>query len=142
MLPKALQERLASEFRFAADGMKAAEDYPTKVYFFSVFYGEPGRILNLHWERSLALLHDVVQKACQQMNLKPTLPEGTTPLLKGIPIGWMEAFDQVGDEIASTYEADEVDESRLYAALGRVAELAYVLTGNGFYLFMRGAIKL
>jgi len=142
MLPKDLQRRLADEFRFAADNIKATEDFSTKVYFFTVFYGEPQRIFNLHWDPLLALLHDVVQMATGQMSSKPNLPAETTPLLKGIPVGWMEALDNVSNEIASIFEADELDEGRLFTALARVSELAYVLTGNGFYLLMRGAIKL
>ena len=142
MLPKELQTRLATEFRFAVDRMKEVSDFESKIYFFSVFYGEPQRLFNLYWDASLALLADVIQSAATQMAQKPRLPAETTPLLQGVPVGWIEALEQVSDELASVFEADEVDEQRLYQAVARVAELGYVLTGNGFYLFMKGQIKI
>ncbi len=142
MLPKVLQDRLAQEFRFAADRMKEVEDLQTKAFFFSVFHGEPSRILNFHWEPSLVLLHEIAQKTVQQMNAKAGLPPTASPFVLGIPSGWSPTLDRVADEIAAVYEAEMVDESKLYSLLTRTAELSYVLTGNGSYLYLKGAVQL
>ena len=63
-LPKQIRERLASEFKFSAGKIIEARDIGTKIYYFSIFFGETGRQLNMHWDADLALLWSVTQHLC------------------------------------------------------------------------------
>ena len=144
-LPKPVQERLASEFRLAADKVASRPDLPGKLYYFSVFYGEPSRQLNVHWDADLALLFLVVQAACQHIGgSRPAFPVGgefpQTP--NGVPDAVLPALDQLSNELAVAFEGPELDLPRFYAALARAAELTYASTGNGLYLYLKGQIKL
>lgn len=139
MLPESVHQRLASEFKRAAESVAEAQDLIGKVYFFSTFFGETGRQLNNHWDADLALLHYITQLACQlipsQIGLLPS--QVALP-----PEEFLHAIDEVSNELASAFATAEVDIVRLYAAMGRVAELAYVTSGNGAYLRMKGMIKV
>ena len=141
-LPKAIQKRLAQEFRLAADRVAEADGIAGKVYFFSVFYGETGRQLNVHWDPDLALLFLVTQAACAGITNRANLPPGAGFTPDGISDEFLQALDQVSDELATAFEGSEIDLARLYAALARTAELAYITTGNGAYLYQKGLVKL
>lgn len=139
-LPKQVRKRLASEFRFAASKIAEADNIGEKMYYFSVFYGEAGRQLNVHWDTDLSLLHVVVQTACNQIGaraqINKPMPAG------GFPDGFLKAIDEVSEELAAIFEPAETDIARLYAAVSRIAELTYLIVGNGIYLHERGMIRL
>lgn len=140
-LPKSVHEHLESEFKFAASKVAEATNIGEKVYYFSAFFGQAGRQLNMHWDADLALLWSVGQHVCSAINSRMAQATGTWPL-GGFPDGFMEALDQVSNELAAAFEGGNVDVPRLYAALARTSELTYLTTGNGAYLYERGMIKL
>ena len=141
-LPKPVQKRLAQEFRLAANRVAEADDISAKLYFFSIFYGETGRQLNLHWDPDLALLFLVAQGACAGIANRPKLPPDAGFPPDGISDEFLQALDQVSGELATAFEGSEIDIPRLYASLARTAELVYITTGNGAYLYQKGQIKL
>lgn len=141
-LPEQIRERLAGEFRLAASKVAESDDLEGKLYYFSVFYGETGRQLNMHWDPDLALLFGVAQFACQQIANRQRLPSGGDFPPGGIPEGFLQAIDEVSSQLATSFEGKEVDLPRFYAALARTSELAYATTGNGMYLYLKGMIPL
>ena len=140
-LPEQVKSRLAHEFRIAADSVAQSGDLATKLYFLSIFHGEPQRQLNIHWDPDLNLLFMIVRVALQQIQGHPPLP-ATPGAQDGLPVGFLQALDAVSEELASVFEADEIDVARFYAILARIAELGYVVTGNGYYLYLKGMIKV
>ena len=141
-LPNAIHKRLSKEFRLAASKLAKADSIEGKLYFFSVFYGETGRQLNMHWDPDLALLFQVVQGACAQIGNRVKLPPDAGFPPDGIWDELLQALDQVSEELATAFEAREIEVPRLYAALARTAELTYITTGNGAYLYQKGMIQL
>lgn len=138
-LPDQVRQRLADEFKLAAQKVAEADDLPGKMYYFSVFFGETGRQLNNHWDSDLVLLHNTVQAACQ------TIPIFVTqlPAIAAPPFAeYLHALDAVSDELATIFDAPEIDTLRFYRAVARVAEITYVSGGNGAYLVQKGMIKL
>ena len=139
-LPKQVHKRLASEFRLAASSIAESQDIADKLYFFSVFYGETGRQLNMHWDADLALLNVVTQAASGQIGARAQIPK-TMPT-GGFPDGFLQAIDEVSEELAVVFGEAEIDVARLYAAITRIAELTYLVSGNGIYLYAKGMIRL
>ncbi len=137
-LSEPIRSRLAEEFRFAADGMAANPDLPVKLYFFSAFYGELHRMLNQSWSADLVLTHLVLKEVHQQISGRLNMPTPTG----GIPTGFPDALDQVANDLADLFAGQQVDDSELHKILARAAELAYAVTGNGFYLYLKGEIKI
>jgi len=141
-LPKQIRRRLAEEFRLAASKVAEAQDIDGKLYYFSVFFGETSRQLNVHWDPDLALLHLVAQAAGQQIRGRMPLPISAGFSPNGLPDEFLGAIDQVSDELAVAFEGSEIDMARFYAALARIGELVYVTTGNGAYLYKKGLLRL
>ena len=141
-LPKHVHKRLAEEFRLAASKVAESQGLDGKLYYFSVFFGETSRQLNLHWDADLALLHLVAQASDRLIRGRAPLPIGAGFSPDGLPDEFLGAIDHVSDQLAATFEGSEIDIPRFYAVLARIAELAYVTTGNGAYLYKKGLLKL
>ena len=141
-LPNDVRKKLAEEFRFAADQMAAAQDTGRKLYFFSVFYGEALRAFNRTWSPELVLLHHVAQSAYQTMNARVGQVVTGADRVLGILPELPSALDQLAAELASIFEAKEIDDAQLHAALVRMAVVTYSTVGNGHYLYLKGDLKL
>lgn len=141
-MPETLRSRLANEFRFAAIKMTESPDLLSKLFFFSAFYGEVARVFNQAWSSELALVHLVLQTVHQQASARVgALASGVEPAI-GLAKGFPEALDRVANELAELFESKQIDDARLYQILARTAELTYATTGNGYYLCLKGKIKI
>ena len=135
---KEYQQRLAKEYRYAVTKMQ--ETHPTrKLFYFSVFFGEAQRVLNLEWNRDLALIYTVTLHVYTQMTTQ-------APLSGQLPIDVAtvhEKLTQAASDLAAYFEKPENESTggELCQVLGRLAEIAYVVSGNGSYLYEKGLIK-
>jgi hypothetical protein len=137
---KDLRQRLAAEYRYAATKMQEATP-ERKMFYFSVLFGEAQRVLNLEWDRDLALVHMVAQQSHMQISAQaPVL--GTMLPIKVSTV--YEKLTQVTSDIAAYYEKAEnkKDKEELCQILGRLAEVAYATNGNGTYLYEKGILRL
>jgi hypothetical protein len=141
-LNETVRQRLAQEYKFAADRIREVPDLPSKMYFFSVFHGEANRALNIAWNSNIALLHMVLQSAYETINGRLKSPVVLESNLLGIPKGFVEALTELSTELADLFQSRAIDQEKLHQLLVRLAELTYVTTGNGYYLYLRGAIKI
>jgi hypothetical protein len=137
---KELRQRLATEYRYAVTRMQEGKSAEKKLFYFSVFFGEAQRVLNFEWDRDLALIFWVTQQVHTQMNT--TLQTG---LYKALPLDASVIYEQLtnaASDLAACFETeDETDKEELCRVLGRLAEVNYVGTGNGSYLYEKGLIK-
>jgi hypothetical protein len=139
---KEYRQRLAREYRYAVTKMQETQP-ARKLFYFSVFFGEAQRVLNLEWSRDLALIYTVTLHAHTQINATIQAPG----LGQVLPIDWTKVFEkltQIADGLAAYYEKAENDANKeeMYQTLGRLAEIAYMVSGNGSYLYEKGLIKL
>jgi hypothetical protein len=139
---KEFRQRLATEFRYAATKMEESKDASKKLFYFSVFFGEAQRELNWEWDRDLVLILSLTQYVHTQISATMQIPT-----MSVLPIDWELAFDkltQFASVLASYYEKEENDGNKqeMYQALGRLAEIAYAISGNGSYLYEKGILKL
>ena len=139
---KEYRQRLAREYRYAVTKMQETQQPAKKLFYFSVLFGEAQRMLNLEWNSELALIYTVAQHAHTQIN--------TTILAPGLgqvlPIDWIMVYEKLtraADGLATYYEMAENDASKegMYQTLARLAEIAYMVSGNGSYLYEKGLIK-
>jgi hypothetical protein len=130
---------LASEFRSAAAGMdESASNAVLANYFYSAVYGAVARVLNMEYSPEIVLLHLVTQASHALIN-------GTVEKLGAglersmiVPTGFFGELAAVVRELADAVESD-----RDYTAqLERMAQISYVLTGNGNYLFRSRGVGL
>ena len=142
-LSKSVKRHLVGELQFAAEKMKREEDPFRKLYFFSAFFGEASRALNWGWDRELVLIHSVCQNTYQQIYARlQSIISGQEKAARP-PAALLEKLVDVAQELADYIDKNkDSDQESLMEILGRLAELGYVTTGNGVYLYERGSIKI
>lgn len=141
-LPEALKDRLAHEFRFAATKMAETPNVQRKLYFYSAFFGEASRVLNQVWDSELSLLHLVIQSSHRQINGRVVAFVSGADRITELPETLAEALDEVADDLAGVFEANVIDSDKLNSTMQKIAALSYASTGNGYYLFVRGTLKI
>ena len=141
-LPKPIREHLHGEFRFAVDRMAATPDLFGKLYFFSGLFGEVNRAMNQHWDAELGLIHFVLSKAHAEISVRISQPPPLGADLSALPQELPEALTKAARELTELFEGSEQDTAKIHEVLARIAEVAYTATGNGYYLYLKGAIKL
>jgi hypothetical protein len=136
-LPHDIQQRLATEYRFAAQKMREATQPIRKIFFFSALFTEISRIVNGYWDRDLVLLHWTLQATHN------TLTQGSQPgvrMLTGDSLSsLLEAATQLAEELAEHMEQEQKD-SNLFKLLARIAEVGYAATPHGAYVMEKGLI--
>lgn len=137
-LPDDLRTRLASQYEYAATHMRDAEDPRQKLWFYTVFYGESTRVMNMHWDAQLALIHGITQLTFGVIDQRITaLAKGQEPNIS-LPANFMDALTDAADDLTA-YVRDNGSDEELLRILSRLYELSYVSTGNGFYLYSSDA---
>ncbi len=138
-LAKEERERLVQELRFAVEKMQVVPDHFSKLYFFSAAYGEIGRILNVTWDAELGLLHLVLQATYSTVNARFQAISSRRDLGVKIPDKFLEVLTVATSDLADMIQESRDDE--LPRILARFGELAYMTTGNGYYLYVKGLIR-
>ncbi|HEY93604.1 MAG TPA: hypothetical protein G4O15_01530 [Dehalococcoidia bacterium] len=139
MYGEELYKRLAKEYRYAATKMQESPTASKKLYYFSIFYGEPQRIINLEWDRDLTLLFVVCQYVFNTLTALSNPPAlNTHPINHDLVF---TALTDLANELALHFEKKESNPIELYVIMGRLAEIGYAATGNGSYLYEKGDIK-
>ena len=141
-LPESIRQRLASEYRFVANNMAEEPDPAKKMYWFSGFFGEATRMLNQSWDAELALIHQVTQDAYRQINGRVSESVSGQDTVIGLNEEIPPELTKVSDQLASLFESQTADGTRLLSILARIAELAFLSTGNGYYLYRKGHLRL
>jgi len=137
---KGLQRRLTEEYRYAATRMQQEGQPVRKLFYFSVFFGEAQRVLNFEWNRDLALIYTVTFHAYTQINNAMQ-----SAALMQLPVDWTIIYDKltlVASDLAAYVEKAKNDRGEeLCQILGRLAEIAYIASGNGVYLYEKKSFK-
>lgn len=134
----AIRENIIADFDFALSKMKATEDKGQILFFFSAFYGAVSRALNFEYDQDLVFAH-LILKATHEtlMGRFKALSTGqdvTVPLFEEQFAMLINLSKEFRDKIASNKSAD--------AVLKKMSVLSYSTTGNGYYLFCKGLIKI
>ena len=133
-----MQKRFTDEVNFVIKNMKNTDNPAEKLYFFSAGYAMAQRIINLEYEPELNFIQQVLQLAYNMVNARLTAVSSGQERGISIPddlfISLEEALEEMVDRIEQGAET--------YPALQRIVNLAYSTTGNGYYLYLKGMIKV
>lgn len=141
-LPENLRERLVGEFRFATEKMALEDDPHRKLYFYSALFGEAGRILNLYWDPELALIHGITQQTFNQINARQELITSGRDRIIPVDDKLLVALTHAAVELTEYIDSGSDEKGKLCGILERFTTLAFLTTGNGYYLLQRGSITL
>ena len=139
-LPTELNKRLGDELRLAVTKMKEADSPHQKLYYFSVFFGEAGRVINWHWDEELVLIWAVTQAVQGALNQRLAATAQGEPVLT-ITSSFLNALTHDAIALVEWIEK-KGGKTELLDILASLTKILYATTGNGFYLLEKGHITL
>lgn len=133
-----MQKKFIDEVSFVIKNMKNTDNPAEKLYFFSAGYAMAQRIINLEYEPELNFIQQVLQLVYNMINARLTEisagQEGGISIPDKLLTRLEEALEEMVDRIEQGTET--------YPALQKMVNLAYSTTGNGYYLYLKGMIKI
>lgn len=139
-ISKQYKEIIIEELNNVAIKMKESDDITEKMYFFSAAYGMVHRIFNLEFNPTLVLIHTILNTAYSTISGRiEAATRGQDRAVK-IPKGLFDSLQETIVDIADNISKD--DENELFKNLRKIANLSYSTTGNGYYLFQKGMLKI
>ncbi len=114
--------------------MKSEENPKSKLYYFSATYGIMSRIFNEEFIPDLVFAHLVLNATHGNIISRLDNPEKTIKVPENI-------FDKLITAAEDLYEAIEKDDS-LYEPLKKFSLLTFITTGNGYYLYQKGLLRI
>jgi len=139
-ISKQYKEIIIEELNNVAIKMKESDDITEKMYFFSAAYGMVHRIFNLEFNPTLVLIHTILNTAYSTISGRiEAATRGQDRAVK-IPKRLFDGLQETIMDIADNISKD--DENELFKNLQKIANLGYSTTGNGYYLFQKGMLKI
>ena len=136
-LSKTNRLALAREIRTVIDHMSKADTPRDKMYFFSAVFGVAHRIMNIEFDPELGFIHHVTNTAYNTMNTTLLLVTQGQSMLT-FPENVFDKLQEALKDLATYIE----EEKQTYPILERISNLAYSTSGNGYYLFLKGLLKI
>jgi hypothetical protein len=137
-LSDSLRTELEKELRFVSDKIIAEKDVMRKVFYYSAAYGVTRRIMNLSYDSQLSFMHLILEASYRQINDRVNQivrgRDATIPLIS-------DFFEKLSEEVLNLAESVKNDQDT-YKILERIVTLAFLTTGNGYYLYVKGQIKI
>jgi len=133
-----MQKRFIDEVNFVIKNMKNTDNPTEKLYFFSAGYAMAQRIINLEYEPELAFIQQVLQLVYNMVNARLLAMSMRQEAGVSIPDGLFSSLEEALEEMVDRIEQGV----ETYPALQKMVNLAYSTTGNGYYLYLKGMIKI
>jgi len=129
---------LVDEFRYVANRLKKESEIPNKLYIYSAAPAVVNRILNIEFSPDLMLIHAILQSTYTEIyNTLVSITTGVEKVIT-IPEGVFNCLAQSLQDLADVI----LKEGDITPQLGKIAIAGYAATGNGYYLYQKGILKL
>nr|QNO55983.1 hypothetical protein KICHMFME_00007 [Methanosarcinales archaeon ANME-1 ERB7]QNT35761.1 hypothetical protein MCFLDGBP_00009 [uncultured Methanosarcinales archaeon] len=129
---------LIDELKTVAKKVSEEKDFKKKNYFFSGAFGTVSRIFNFDFDHELILIHSVLNLAYGVIDtLQKRIERGEEEVIE-IPDKFFDKLADLTKELALAIDNDE----NVYEVLQKIAVHSYILSGNGYYLYQKGIIKI
>jgi len=130
---------IVNEFDKVLKLMKNTNNISEKLFYFSATYAMVLRILNIEYDPLLILIHSVLLSTYSNINSFANNIANKQNVFFSIPEKY---FDKIENNLKDLSRSiDSNDEIKIYKDLQRFTVLAYLVTGNGNYLYKKGIIN-
>jgi len=137
-LQPAMREKFVGEIRYAVGKMRATTNAMEKLYYFSAVYGMAYRVFNFEYDAEIVFIHQITNAAYGTINARIA---ALTQRVEGgveIPPNLFTKLEDALEDLAKRIEKDQ----ETYPVLETISTLAYSATGNGYYLYLKGILKI
>jgi hypothetical protein len=128
---------LVKEIRTASEFMSNASNAQQKMFFFSAVFAIANRIMNLEFDSELGFIHHVINAAYNTVNTNLIVASQGQSMIT-IPDAVFDKLEKSLVDLATYIEEGKPT----YPILEQISNVAYCTSGNGFYLILKGMIKL
>jgi hypothetical protein len=133
-----MRKEIENEFKYVSDKIIAEKDTRRKAFFYSAAYGVIRRIVNLQYDPQLSLMELILETSYNTINDRVNRivvgNDVTVPLIDG----FFEKLAQAINDLADCVKSDK----DTYKILEHIVVLTHTTTGNGYYLYTKGDIKV
>jgi hypothetical protein len=137
-ISKQMTEHFANEMHNVAKQIKGTENVEEKLFYFSAVFGAAQRVINFEFDDEMLCIHQVTSLAYNQIQQRIVLiKSGQQPTI-GLPNNLFIVLQDMVEELAKLVEKGE----STHALLEKMLVLSYATSGNGFYLFQKGELKI
>lgn len=140
-LSKEYNALLVSELKHTEALCRKASNPEEMLYYFSSAFGIINRIMNFEFDPTLVFMHQVLQGAHQGFTTRMNNPRSvnTESFMGTPPEMFGKLIDYLSDMIVALTKGNDAG---MYTALEKISVITYATTGNGFYLYLTGTLKL
>ena len=140
-IPDVYYGQILKEFGQVEEMWKKASTAEEKLYYFSATFGTINRVMNFACDPLLVFVHQVLQEAHQALasRLKASKNPASESYLI-VPSEMLDALVSYTLELKAALESKQ--DSLVWMILQKLSNLTYATSGNGFYLYLKGDIKL
>ena len=129
---------IVNEFTYVIKKMRGEKDPSRKLYYFSAAYGVIFRILNQEFDPTLNFIHFVLNGAYSTINSRLTIMGQGVEMGVGIPTVLFVKLEDATEALAKAIR----ENTSLLESLEKISVLSYATSGNGYYLYEKGVLKL
>lgn len=127
-IPDDLKGRLLNEFDFCIQKIKEEEHIKKKLYYFSGTYGAVERIMRLHFDRQLLLVHAVLN-LCYNALSGLVVSRERGDIARELPPNLSETLVEYLTELRNKLAEDK----DTYKTLEKIVALGFRASGPGYY---------
>ena len=135
---KHMEKKLIDEIRFVRGNMVHTNNPSEKLYYFSAVFGIANRIINFEYDPEILFLNQVTQLTYNMINARLAALAGGQEAGISIPEGIFPKMEESLEKLANAIEQKQ----EIYSILQHLIHLAYTTTGNGYYMYQKGLIKI
>ena len=120
--------------------MATAKTPGDRLYYFSAAFGQINRVMNFHCDPALVFAHQVIQQLHQSLFGRLTNALQSGDETAGMPEEMFLKLDSIAADLHSAIAKQSNED--LWKVLQSASNLGYATTGNGYYLYLQGKLKL
>lgn len=127
-IPNDLKKRLLNEFDFCIQRIQEEEHIRKKLYYFSGTYGAVERIMRLHLDRQLLLVHAILN-LCYNSLIGLVQSRERGDIARELPSDLSETLAEYLNELRNELAEDK----DTYKTLEKIVALGFRASGPGYY---------
>jgi len=135
---KNYKDVIVNEINFVINKMNECKTAEDKIYYFSAIYAMLQRIFNIEYDSDLLfafiILRDTYNNFLQRMHSIQKQGDTAIPLTEEYFIRLLDITRELLTKIERNENIDDI--------LKKYVILSYATTGNGYYLFQKGLLKI
>lgn len=132
-ISKKTKEVLIEEIQFVREKMAQEKNARKKMFYYSAIYSQILRLLNLEYDPHLQFMHLIFNVTYNAVNSRINLI-ATGDITVDLPSNFFDELDKLLGELVELLKNDV----NTYPILEKISNLAYLTTGNGYYLSKKG----